>query len=125
VDPGGNALFFRGREDEARLLGDLLAIVDVPITLVSRFYPVGIETAETVATEGSRQQLGDVTTFESSTSGTGAGTGLGRANLAARPGAQPNLPGGLQQGSFSGSGFVIYPAAGGFIYRGTRRSMHG
>lgn len=32
--------FFRGREDEARLLGDLLTIVDVPITLVFKFYPV-------------------------------------------------------------------------------------
>jgi type II secretory pathway component GspD/PulD (secretin) len=117
VDPGGNALFFRGREDEARLMGEMLAIVDVPITLVSRFYPVGIETAETVATEGSRQQLGDVTTFESSASGTGS-VGLGRAQPAGRVG-QANQPGGLQQGGLSGSGFVIYPAAGGFIYRGT------
>ncbi len=115
VDPGGNALFFRGREDEARLLGDLLSIVDVPITLVSRFYPVGIETAETVATEGSRQQLGDVTTFESSASS--AGGALGRAP-AARAG-QPTQPGVGVQPGLSGSGFVIYPAAGGFIYRGT------
>lgn len=117
VDPGGNALFFRGREDEARLLADLLAIVDVPITLVSKFYPVGIETAETVATEGSRQQLGDVTTFESSAAGTSTGFG-GRTNLAGqRP--QGNVAGAVQQAGLSGSGFVIYPAAGGFIYRGT------
>ena len=118
VDPGGNALFFRGREDEARLLGDLLAIVDVPITLVSKFYPVGIETAETVATEGSRQQLGDVSTFESSSSGTSSSTGFGRANVAGRQGAA-NPAANAQQNNSSGSGFVIYPAAGGFIYRGT------
>ncbi len=116
VDPGGNALFFRGREDEARLLGDLLAIVDVPITLISRFYPVGVETAETVATEGTRQQLGEVTTFESSSSGAGA-TGLSRANLQ-RTG-QGNQPGVQNVSALSGSGFVIYPSAGGFIYRGT------
>ncbi len=118
VEPGGNALFFRGREDEARLLADLLAIVDVPITLVSRFYPVGIDTAETVATEGSRQQLGEVTTFESSASTSGASAGLGRAQQLGRAG-QANQLGGSQQVSSSGSGFVIYPAAGGFIYRGT------
>ncbi len=114
VDPGGNALFFRGREDEARLLGDLLSIVDVPITLVSRFYPVGIETAETVATEGTRQQLGEVTTFESQS----GGTTPGRTGLAGNRQNQQNQQN-QQQGSLSGSGFVIYPAAGGFIYRGT------
>lgn len=113
IDPGSNAVFFRGREDEGQLLADLLALVDVPITLVSRFYPVGSQTAETVATEGSRQLLGEVTTFEGSDTGFG-----GRTLGASRPPAAGQAGQGQQQG-LSGSGFVIYPQAGGFIYRGT------
>lgn len=115
VDPGSNALIFRGRDDEGQLLADLLALVDVPITLVSRFYSVGSETAETVATEGSRQLLGEVTTFQSADGGLGA-----RGALTARPAGAAQVPGQTQQQSgLSGSGFVIYPRAGGFIYRGT------
>lgn len=114
VDPGSNALFFRGRDDEGQLLADLLALVDVPITLVSRFYSVGSETAETVATEGSRQLLGEVTTFQSADGGLAS-----RAGLSTRPAGAPGAPGQAQQTALSGSGFVIYPRAGGFIYRGT------
>lgn len=113
IDPGSNAVFFRGREDEGQLLADLLALVDVPITLVSRFYPVGAQTAETVATEGSRQLLGEVTTFEGSDTGFG-----GRTLGATRPPTGGQAAAGQQQ-ALSGSGFVIYPQAGGFIYRGT------
>ena len=58
VDPSSNALWFRGREDETRMVADLLHLVDVANALVSRFYPVGLSTAEAVANAGTKEQLG-------------------------------------------------------------------
>lgn len=113
VDPSSNALWFRGREDETRMVADLLHLVDVANALVSRFYPVGLSTAEAVANAGTKEQLGGVTTFESSSGRGGTlGAGASRVNTGGigGPGAATD---------FTGAGFVLYPEAGGFIYRGT------
>lgn len=113
VDPASNALLFRGRPDEQKLLADTLKLVDVPNTLEQRFYPVGLATAEAVANAGAKEQLGGSTTFESSTGRGGATTG--RVGV-----PQPGVPGFPQQANeVVGVGFVIYPESGGFMYRGT------
>lgn len=119
-DATSNALFFRGRPDEAGQLRRLLKLVDVPNSLIARWYPVGTATAEAVSAEGKRQQLGDSVAFEASDSGQRQG-GTGRNS---NPGLQVNIvsQGGLgasQSQELVGSGFVLYPASGGFMYRGT------
>ena len=113
VDPTANALFFRGRQDERDLLGELLTLVDTPNTMIARWYPVGLSTAEAVANAGVGQQLGNVSSFETS-SGRGGG---GRGGLVGQPGI--GGAGGQGQSQFSGTGFTIFPENGGFIYRGT------
>lgn len=124
LDPSTNALLFRGRPDEVQMLASLLPMVDVPNAIEARWYPIGIRAAEMVTDWARRLQLGDVTYFESSDSqGFGGGTtALGRGNTrlgGANPAA--GLQGGLQgdASSSAGAGFVVYPDAGGFMYRGT------
>ncbi|MBY0262414.1 MAG: hypothetical protein K2Q20_08730, partial [Phycisphaerales bacterium] len=107
-----NALYFRGREDERTLLGELLTLVDTPNAMIAKWYPVGLSTAEAVANAGVGQQLGNVSTFETS-SGRGGGS---RGGVIGQPGA---AQGGQGQSQFSGTGFTIFPENGGFIYRGT------
>lgn len=109
IDLSSNSLLFRGREDEADLVRDLLMLVDVESSLITRWFPVGTSTSEAVAAEGRRLQLGDVTTF----------TADGGAGAAGR--AQPGAVGG--GGELAGSGFVLYPDSGGFVYRGTARQQ--
>lgn len=124
IDPASNAVLLRGREDERKLLNDMLAVVDVPNSMITRWYPVGLKTSEAVASAGSAEQLGSVNSFESSESG--GGGGRGGAGLRTN---QPQQPGQLlgnaasQSNVASGAGFTIYPEAGGFFYRGTE-SQH-
>lgn len=123
LDPSSNALLFRGRPDETAHLVELLKIVDIPNQLLAKWYPIGNKAAETVAHAAERLQLGTVETFESSSS-EGFGGGAFGAN---RLGASGNQAAAIQQGlqpqtgTTLGAGFVVYPEAGGFIYRGTDR----
>ncbi|HMN40204.1 MAG TPA: secretin N-terminal domain-containing protein [Phycisphaerales bacterium] len=111
IDPTSNALYLRGREDEQALLRDMLAVIDSPNAMVSKWYPVGNKTSQAVAAAGKAEQLGSVTEFDFSDStggGRGAlGGGVGRGGSAG------------QNDSGGGAGFVLYPEAGGFIFRGT------
>lgn len=122
LDPSTNALLFRGRPDEVQMLRSLLPMVDVPNAIEARWYPIGMRAAEMVTDWARRLQLGDVTYFESSDSqgfGGGGATPLGRGvnrgavNAALPPGQQSDASGS------AGAGFVVYPDAGGFMYRGT------
>jgi type II secretory pathway component GspD/PulD (secretin) len=120
LDATSNALFFRGRADEGAQLQRLLAIVDAPNSLVARWYPVGLATSEAVAAEGKRQQLGESVVFESAEDQQGGGG----TRVINQP-VQTNVIPGMAQGGGAGgqdlvgSGFVLYPASGGFMYRGT------
>lgn len=116
VDPTSNSLFLRGRQDERDLLSSMLPLIDLPNGMMSRWYPVGIRTAEAVAYAGSNEQLGATTTYQSSDSGTSGGGVGGLGNRAA---PQPGALGQQQATASAGAGFVLYPDAGGFIYRGT------
>lgn len=116
IDPTANALYFRGRIDEKDFLQQLITLVDVPNSMLSEWYPVGNPTAEAVAAAGRSEQLGGVSVFESSSgSSTARGSGtLGRGLTGGLPGAT-----GQSGSDFAGSGFILHPEAGGFIYRGT------
>jgi len=116
VDPQSNALFVQGREDEAKYIRELLDLVDVPNSLTSTFYAVGNKAAEAIAAAGVRLGLGDVTRYQ------GTDTSAGRTGTPgiAQPPVQPGFPQQQQQQSGApGSGFVIYPDMGGFMYHGT------
>lgn len=58
-DPSGNALIFRGRADEEGFLRQLIGVVDVPSTLVPRWYGLG-SGAQEIAEGGRRRGLGAV-----------------------------------------------------------------
>ena len=117
VDQGSNSLFFRGRDDEKDQVGELLTLVDVISTLVTKWYPVGNATTDAVAAEGRRLQLGDSITFQPNEGSAGAG-GTNRAAVP-NPNIQ-NLAGGAGGSQeIAGSGFILYPDSGGFVYRGT------
>ncbi len=119
VDPQSNSLLFRGRPEEKAYVEALLAIVDVPNKMKSTFYEVGVRAAEVIAFQGSREGLGDVSTYTSTAEEDTTGLGL----AAPRPGLQnqQQIPGQQQQnpGASNTAGFVIYPEAGGFMYHGT------
>jgi type II secretory pathway component GspD/PulD (secretin) len=113
IDPTSNSLFLRGREDEQRLLSDMLVVIDVPNGMISKWYPVGYKTSQAVASTGRAEQLGGISEQDLSdgttSRGGGLGVGTGRAGGA----------GGTGSDSGVGAGFTLYPDAGGFIYRGT------
>lgn len=64
VDPLGNALIFRGREDEMALVRQALEVIDQPSTLVSKRYFAGID-ARAIANLASQRGLGEITYFDS------------------------------------------------------------
>lgn len=122
IDPASNAVLLRGRDDERKLLNDMLSVVDVPNSMITRWYPVGLKTSEAVASAGQAEQLGSVNSFESSESGGGRGGSGLRVNQQQQPG-QILGAAASQSNVASGAGFTIYPEAGGFFYRGTE-SQH-
>lgn len=121
VDPQSNFLLFRGRPEERDYVETLLAMVDTPNKMRSVFYPVGTRAAEVIAYQGTREGLGDVTTYQSSTTGQENGApGLANARqLQLQQQQQQGVPGQGQANTSNSAGFVIYPEAGGFMYHGT------
>lgn len=111
IDAESNSLIFRGSEVEARTLGSLLAVIDVPSRLVARRYPAG-PASPAICSYGERRGLGPV----GSTSGAqqqGFGQQLG-FRTQQRP--QTGAAGGA---SMSGSGFVLEDSGEAFVYFGT------
>ncbi len=118
VDPTSNAIYLRGRDDERKLLTDLIAVVDLPNSMDSRWYPVGSKTAVAVAAQGRAEQLGTVSEFDFD-SATRSSSGAGGGNRLGGAGGIGGTSGSNQDSIGSGAGFVLYPDSGGFIYRGT------
>lgn len=106
LDPQGNALLLRGRPEEGEELRKILAIVDVPNNLKSRFYEVGTRTSQAVSETGRSLGLGEISVFQPTDAGAGAGAGQGATNFL-----------------LAGAGFTLYPESDGFMYRGTE-SQH-
>jgi type II secretory pathway component GspD/PulD (secretin) len=114
LDPQSNALLFMGRAADGAYIEQMLALVDAPNTLVSRWYPVGGQAAEAIAAAASREGLGDITYQE--TEGVTQPVGAPGLNV---PQAGFQQFGQQGQRGLQGSGFVIYPESGGFMYHGT------
>jgi general secretion pathway protein D len=114
IDPQGNDLLLKGSASEASLVAQALQIVDVPSRLVGKYYNVG-GAAQTVASQGRAQGLGEVVTLQ-----TGFGSAVGADG---RPTPQLNLAGlaggGPQETLQGGPRFVIDPQNRGFTYFGT------
>jgi len=118
VDPAGNGLLMFGLPEERAPVERLLAIVDRPSELRSDFYAVGTRAARLIAESGSADGLGAVT----EASGDGGRGGFGALQTQGRLGGALGGQFGGQMGATQpsvGSGFVLYPEAGGFEYRGT------
>lgn len=116
IEQGSNSLVFRGRDEEKDQVEELLTMVDVVGSLLTQWYPVGNATTDAVAAEGRRQQLGDSVTFEPSDNTTGTG-GFNNNRAQGQNTGIPSLQGGTTE--LAGSGFILYPESGGFVYRGT------
>jgi general secretion pathway protein D len=67
VDPQGNALIFRGTRNEIDRVRSLLAVIDVPNTLLPRNYFAGASASQ-IADIAKRRGLGEVIIIEDSTS---------------------------------------------------------
>ena len=120
IDPTSNALFLRGRDEEKALLTDMLTVVDLPNGMLSKWYPVGNKAAIAVATQGKAEQLGNVSEFNYESAGRSGNSGGAAGGLRLGAGGGNNLGAGNNADTASaGAGFVLYPDAGGFIFRGT------
>ena len=110
-DIASNALIFRGREDEVDQVRDLLALVDVQSSFISKWYPVGNATSRA---SRPRAAVSSSATRPSSPR---------RMRRSARRRARAPQPlvgqHALGAGDLVGSGFILYPDSGGFVYRGT------
>jgi len=63
IDPQGNALIFRGLEEEIDVVRGILGVIDVPNTLVPKSYFAG-ESAGQIADIARSRGLGEVTTIQ-------------------------------------------------------------
>lgn len=63
IDPSGNALLFRGTEEEIAQVREVVDLIDVPTTLTPREYKAGANAAM-IADIGSQRGLGEVVRLE-------------------------------------------------------------
>ncbi|MBL4590549.1 MAG: hypothetical protein JKY96_01175 [Phycisphaerales bacterium] len=111
VDPQGNALIFKGTEEEADRVRTILAVIDVPNTLQPRNYFAGSSVSQ-IADIASRRGLGEVIEIEAQTQNTPSPfTGFGQQNN------QPQQFN--QQQTTGGPVMVVDPARGNIVYYGT------
>ncbi len=114
VSDQGNALIFRGRDEEVGTVRQLVAMVDVMTSLTAKRYTVG-SAVNDVAQQGGRMGLGPVLSTAAGTGTTfggftgGGRTGQGRAGLGAQTATS----------DVATSGFSIDEESGSFIYYGT------
>lgn len=123
LDSSTNALMFKGRTDETAQLFRLLQLVDVPSQFTTEIYKIGNRATEVLVDAARQQQLGEVTYFSSEDAQGLGGGGVSALGARGRGGVQPGI-GGQQSSAPIGAGFVVYPEAGMFVYRGTPQ-QHG
>ena len=108
VDPQGNALLFRGTDDELDAVRELIELIDEPIPFEPRSYFAG-SAALQIAEIASQQGLGDIIRLDNEQD-----TGLSIGN---RQNAQQTT---TQQSSVTGGPImVVDPARGSIVYYGT------
>ncbi len=116
VDPQGNALIFKGTEDEADRVRTILAVIDVPNTLEPKNYFAG-SSAATIADIASRRGLGEVIEIEAEDQNTpNPFNGFGQQNN------QPEQFN--QQQTTGGPVMVVDPARGNIVYYGTKEQQN-
>lgn len=117
----GNAIIFRGTDEEAEQVKSLITLTDVVNTLIAKRYATGSVTQD-VASAGQRIGLGPST---EAISGTGSSFGGGFNSF--RPqnnfGGQQGL-GGTTNSDLPGSGFVVDSERGSIVYYGTETQHH-
>lgn len=118
IDPAGNGLIMFGLPEERVAVENLLAIIDRPSELRSDFYAVGTRAARLIAESASSQGLGPVTEASGEQSRGGFGAIPTQNRLGGALGGALGGQSAATQAAI-GSGFVLYPEAGGFDYRGT------
>ncbi len=110
IDPQGNALIFKGTENEIARVRELLAVIDVPNTLEPRNYFAG-SSATQIADIAKRRGLGEVIQIEEATNQfTGFGN-FNNQNNQFNPNANDSGQGGPVM--------VVDPTRGNIIYYGT------
>lgn len=108
IDPQGNALIFKGTEDEIERVREVLAVIDVPNTLEPRNYFAG-SSASQIADIAKRRGLGEVIQIEATQQQNTFNFGNQNQNL-------------TQQNTQIGRGgpvMVVDPTRGNIIYYGT------
>ncbi|MCA9283242.1 MAG: hypothetical protein KDA30_14510, partial [Phycisphaerales bacterium] len=111
----GNALLFKGTEDEYESLEELIEMIDQISPLISRRYSAGT-VVEDVARAAEREGLGPVSysVAASTTGGFGSNAFGGGRNIGNQFGGFGN-----QQVATYGSGFTVDVQTGSFVYHGT------
>ncbi|MBO6741024.1 MAG: hypothetical protein JJ916_14310 [Phycisphaerales bacterium] len=114
IDPQGNALIFRGTENEIERVRSLLKVIDVPNTLEPRNYFAGASAAQ-IADIAKRRGLGEVIQIEDTTSTNQFG-GFNQFNN------QNNQFNNSDEGQ-GGPVMVVDPTRGNIIYYGTKEQQ--
>lgn len=114
IDPQGNALIFRGTENEIERVRSLLEVIDVPNTLEPRNYFAGASAAQ-IADIAKRRGLGEVIQIED-TSTTNQFGGFNQFNN------QNNQFNNSDEGQ-GGPVMVVDPTRGNIIYYGTKEQQ--
>lgn len=111
----GNALLFKGTQDEFDQLAEIVEMIDQISPLISRRYSAGT-VVEDVARAAEREGLGPVTYSVgiNAQSGFGSNAFGGRRNINNQFGGLNN-----QQPATYGSGFTVDVNTGSFVYHGT------
>lgn len=123
VDPAGNALIFRGMPAEGDKLRELLALIDVPNSLIPRRFFAGANAAQ-IAQIASSQGLGQVMTIGQSEMN-GAMEQMFQNNGAFQNNNMNRMQPGMGMGDQSGSSLggprmLVDRANGNIIYYGTQ-----
>jgi type II secretory pathway component GspD/PulD (secretin) len=115
VDAQGNALIFRGVQEEIDQVRTILAMIDVQNTLVPKRYYAGTYAAQ-IANLARSYGLGEVTSISREDQMGGGG----QFQQGGRGGFQPGMPGQqAQQGFVGGPVMVVNESDGTIIYYGT------
>ncbi|MEX0876386.1 MAG: secretin N-terminal domain-containing protein, partial [Phycisphaerales bacterium] len=114
IDPQGNALIFKGTDNEIDRVRQLLAVIDVPNTLEPRNYFAG-SSASQIADIAKRRGLGEVIQIESQ-----ADQISQQFNRFGNQNNQFDLD---DEGGEGGPVMVVDPARGNIIYYGTREQQ--
>ncbi len=119
IDAQGNALIFRGTEEESVELRSVLSVIDVPSTLEVRSYFAGSAAGE-ISKIASGFGLGSVQQIDTAAGGVDPSTGMPMPNPAAMmPGGDPSQHGGSGGGASGGPTMVVDIGRGRILYYGT------